>query len=221
MPAYSFSAIKSFQSCPKKHWHTRIQKDFPEQEGEALLDGKRIHKALELRVMQGRSLPPDLRHLDELCQKFMQAPGAKQAEVRLAINRNYEPVAFFAKDVFFRAVLDLVITNDEKAVLVDWKTGNRIVDDFTQLRIGAAMLMQSMPEVDSTKLAFIYTGAGQVLQDEFTRPEIASAWNDVLPEIEAMEVAAKTSDYPAKQSGLCRKYCPVTPCIHNGANSYS
>lgn len=219
MPAYSFSALKSFQTCPKKHWHTKIQKDFPETGGEALLEGKRIHKALEKRVMYGQNLPPDLRHLDALCQKFMDAPGEKQAEVKLAINHDYQPVAFFAKDVFFRAVLDLAITNGGSAVLVDWKTGNRIDDDFTQLRIGAAMLMQSMPEITSAKLAFIYTSAGQVLPDSFEREDIPAAWNAVLPTVEAMEQAAATSDYPAIQGGLCKRYCPVHTCIHNGASS--
>jgi hypothetical protein len=219
MPAYSFSALKSFQTCPKKHWHTKIQKDFPEAEGEALLEGKRIHKAIEKRVMHGRSLPPDLRHLDALCQKFMDAPGEKQAEVKLAINRDYQPVAFFASDVFFRAVLDLAITNAGNAVLVDWKTGNRIDDDFTQLKIGAAMLMQSMPEIETAKLAFIYTAAGQVLPSSFERKDIPSAWNDILPLVNEMERAATTSDYPAVKGGLCKKYCPVSTCIHNGASS--
>lgn len=219
MAAYSFSALKSFEICPKKHWHTRIKKDWPEVEGEALLEGKRVHKALEKRVMWGQQLPPDLRHLDDTCQKFMDAPGEKQAEVRLAIDRDFNPVAFFAENVFFRAVLDLVITNRKTAILVDWKTGSRIDDDFTQLNIGAAMLMQSMPELTTAKLAFIYTSAGKVIPSTFARADIPGAWNAVIPAVEAMERADRESEYPATPNGLCRRYCPVRSCIHNGAQT--
>jgi CRISPR/Cas system-associated exonuclease Cas4 (RecB family) len=216
MPAYSFSAIKSFQTCPKKHWHTRIRKDVLEEEGEALLEGKRIHKAIERRVMNNILLPPDLRHMDGICQRFMDAPGTKQAEVKLAVNRDFQPVAFFDKTVFFRAVIDLVITNKTNAVVVDWKTGNRIDDDFTQLKIGTAMLMQSMPEIESAVLAFIYTAAGQILPSSLDRSELSTVWADVIPLIERMERSEKTTDYPATPNGLCRRYCPVSSCPHHG-----
>lgn len=215
--AYSFSALKSFETCPKKHWHTRIKKDVPEVEGEALLDGKRIHKALENRVMWGRQLPPDLRHLDDVCQKLMDAPGEKQAEVRLAVNRNYSPVAFFADDVYFRAVLDLTIVNGKNAVMIDWKTGSRIDDNFTQLNLGAAMLMQHMPELQTARLAFVFTAAGKVVPSEFSRADIPAAWNAVLPTVERMEAAASVSEYPATPNGLCKRHCPVRACVHNGA----
>lgn len=214
--AWSYSALNAFETCPKKYWHTRVAKDFKEEEGEALVYGKEVHKALELRVARNKALPLHLRHLEDICKKIDAAPGEKSTEVKLAVNRNFEVTGFFAADVYCRGVLDLVIINEDKAVTIDWKTGSRVSNDFSQLKIASGLLFAAAPDITSIEMAFVYTGQGAVIRSGITRKDIADLWSETLPRVERMEHSLRKSDAPPRPNGLCRKYCPVDICAYHG-----
>jgi hypothetical protein len=69
---------------------------------------------------------------------FQRRTGAKlYPELKLAISKDFEPVDFDAKNVFFRAVLDLVLVQENGAVaIVDHKTGYRTTKPYLdQLKV--------------------------------------------------------------------------------------
>lgn len=215
--ATSFSALNNFETCPKKFWHLRVRRDVKEVEGEALRYGKKVHKALEHLVSRGTPLPKQFKHLAPYVQPFIDFPGTKHTELELAINEQYQPVDWFAKDVWIRAKLDLVIVGDRTALLVDYKTGRMKDDGFTQLKLAAAMLMLFFKQVEKVTMAYMWTEHdGEITKDVFLRSDFVDIWNELMPRLNAFEEAHVRDNFPANPSGLCKRHCPVTQCPHHG-----
>jgi hypothetical protein len=215
--ATSFSALNNFETCPKKFWHLRVQKDVREQEGEALRYGKKVHKALEHYVGKGTALPSEFQHLAKHVERFVHWPGTKHVEMEMAITEQYKPTGWFDKDVWIRAKLDLVIIGDRNAVLVDYKTGKMKDDGFTQLKLAAAMLMLHFRQILSIRMAYLWTEYdGEITHQMFERDQFVETWNELMPRLNHFEEAHKLNNFPANPSGLCRRHCPVTKCPHNG-----
>lgn len=216
-PAWSFSALNNFETCPKKFWHLRIQKDYKEVEGEALLYGKRVHKALEKYVGQGKPLPKEFEHLEKHVKAFAEAPVQKHVEMQLAIDSDFQPTDWFSKTTWCRAMLDLVLMGKKHALIVDYKTGKMKDDGFTQLKLGAAVLLVHYPMVETVETAYLWTQHnGQTTRETFSRDEITEIWNEILPRVNRFETAHKTDDFPARPSGLCRRHCIIESCPHHG-----
>lgn len=210
--AWSYSTLNRFENCPKQYYHINVKKDVKDEYGdsEAGSEGNAIHTALFKRVTKGVPLPIAYRHFEAVAAKFANTPGDKSGELRLALNRKFLPVAFFADDVYLRAIIDLLIIRGDTAIVVDWKTG-KVKPDFTQLAMSAAVLSQSAPEIETFRLAFVWLNYNNISLMTYTRDEIRSQWTTLLPRANKMEDAVKVSEFPMKPSGLCR-YCPVRSC---------
>jgi CRISPR/Cas system-associated exonuclease Cas4 (RecB family) len=215
--AWSFSRLNSYETCPKKFWHTSVRKDVIEPESEHMRYGKEVHKALELRVGNERPLPINLRHLEKHASKLASAKGQKLTEQQLAIDSGFEPCDWFSKQTWCRAIIDLAVVNPPHAVVVDYKTG-KISDDFTQLRLAGTLLMLHMPEIHTVDLCFLWTREKAITRDEkrLTRNDIKTVISSLMPRIRKYEKAHKTESFPARPSGLCKRHCSVTKCPHHG-----
>lgn len=215
--ASSFSALNNFESCPKKFWHLRVQKDVREEEGTALRHGKKVHKALEDYVGKGRELPREFEYLAAHVHRFVNFPGETLVEMEMAITENYKPTGWFDKDVWLRAKLDLILLGQRKAMLVDYKTGKMKDDGFTQLKMAAAMLMIFYKRLEEIEMVYLWTAHdGAVTQQTFHRSDFVDVWNELLPRLNHFEQAHVEGSFPANPSGLCKRHCPVLKCPHNG-----
>lgn len=210
--AWSFSALTTYELCPKKYYHLYIAKDVKDEDSSWAADGKIVHDAMRQRVMKGTSLPVNLRHFEKVAARFAAAQGDKYAEMKLAINRQFEPVDYFAADVWCRANIDLAIVQGTTAIVVDWKTG-KVKDNPTQMALSAAILARWMPEIGLFKTVFVWLQSGELTPKNYTLSKFTPVWNDLLPRAAKIEAARKTTDFPAIEGKLCG-YCPVKACPH-------
>ena len=60
-PAWSYSALKNFETCAKRYYHYNVAKDVREPESEQLLAGNQLHAHFEARISKGVPLPAGLR----------------------------------------------------------------------------------------------------------------------------------------------------------------
>lgn len=218
MKAWSFSALNNYETCPKKYWHLAIERDVKEEEGEALVYGKKVHRALEMLIKKGTPLPNELSHMLPYVQKFVDFKGTKLAEQQLALDIDFQPSDWKDWDkTWVRAMLDLAIVGETHALLVDYKTGKMKDDGFTQLKLAAAIFMAHRPQIMSVEVAYLWTQhKGKTTTEVFTREQITQIWNELLPRVNGFQKAFRDTNYPARPSGLCKRYCPVTQCPHNG-----
>lgn len=211
---WSFSALTTYENCPKKYFHLYVEKDFKERESEAMSDGKAIHAAFFKRVINGTEFPLPMRNFEKLAIKLENAPGEKHGEMKIAINRKFEPVTYFAGDVWCRAVVDLLIVKGGQAVIIDYKTGKRR-DEWTQLKMSTGVLSRWMPEIDEFKLTFVWTRDMQMTAPISVRKaDLKGVWADLLPRVHKMEESRATTNFPARKNPLCT-WCPVSTCPHH------
>lgn len=208
--AWSYSALTRFENCPKQYYHISVAKDVKDEDTEWSKEGNEVHAALFNRVVHGKPLPLKWRMYETVAARFANANGEKHGELKLALNRDFEPVDYFASDVYMRAIIDLLIVRGTHAIVADWKTG-KIKDDFTQLAMSAAVMAQYMPELETFDIAYVWLKHKNVSRKSYHRNELLGMWADLIRRAGRIEDALKTTDFPAKQSGLC-KWCPVRQC---------
>lgn len=215
--AFSFSVVDMYRSCAKKYYHLKVAKDFKDSDSSFSADGKAIHEALLTRVIDGTPLPLPMRYMEPIAAKFANTDGVKSGEIQLALNRQFEPCAWFDKDCYVRAIIDLLIIKGNKATIIDWKTG-KVRPKPDQLKLAAAVLSQQMPEIEHFTCAFVWVNHKEVTPLTLRKENMADVWADWIEAADEMEDAIKITAFPASPSYLCR-WCPVTSCPHNDARS--
>jgi len=213
--AFSFSHLNAFETCPKKYYYTYIDKKFSDVNASNQW-GNRVHKHIENYFKDGTKLPLELTYLLPILTPYKDMKGKKTFEQQLALDRDFQPTSWFDKNTYCRSIIDLLVVGDTTAVIVDWKTGQRITKDFIQLKMSAAMLMNHVPEIDTVMIRYEYFSHRKGFTDKVTRDEIPIVWNDILPRANAIERARKNDEFPAKPNGLCKKWCHVESCPHKG-----
>jgi CRISPR/Cas system-associated exonuclease Cas4 (RecB family) len=210
--AYSYSSIKQFQNCPRQYHETKILKRAKSQPTEATRYGELVHTAFENYVKDNTPLPEAFKNYQHFVEPLTRLTGEIQCELKLAIRKDFTPCEFFASDVWFRGLPDLLAINRQTGVarVVDYKTGKSSrYADTTQLELMAAMVMCHYPEIHTVKGVLLFVVANDIIKAEFTRaqlPTILSKWAGYAGNVED---ALENGVWNPKASGLC-KFCPVS-----------
>jgi hypothetical protein len=219
MPAWSFSSLKTFLTCPKQFYHTRVVKDYVSQPTAATIYGEEFHKACEDYVRDGVEMNSRFSHVKPVLDALLRIKGERLCEHKMALNTSLEPCEFFAKDCFVRGIGDLIILQREKGVAfyIDYKTGKSSrYADTGQLGLMALMIFVLFPEIKEVRGKLLFVVPGDVIEGTYHRKERKAMWADWLGKYSQLLEAYKSGVWNAKPSGLCRKHCPVTECPHNG-----
>lgn len=216
--SYSYSRLKTFESCRKKYYHTMVAKDFVEPESEEMKWGQMVHKQMERAIITG-SYPADFvyaqdaqRILDILARK----PDAQVlVEQQLAVTRSMQKTTWFGKDAYLRVIVDLAIIDGKVGVTVDWKTG-KVVEDSPQLMLTALVMFIHYPQLQAVRTEFGWLKTHERTTVDYKRAEIMPMIQAFQPRVTKMEQAALDNLYPAEPGRLCRRWCAVTACPHHG-----
>lgn len=213
--AWSFSVLNKFETCPYQYYKQRVTKEYKDEMSAAGLWGDRVHKALDKRIKDKAPLPEGMTEYEPYAARFDNAPGEVLSEQKAALTRNLEPTTWFAKDVWTRVILDILVYNGDKAIVFDWKTGKR-KHDIDQLKLFAGTVMALRPQVQTVTTGYIWLKERKVDTDVFTRDDQAGIWQHFSPKVARFERAHEQQKWPKKPSGLCRKWCNVMDCEFNG-----
>jgi hypothetical protein len=223
--AWSYSKLKNFRSCPKRHYEIDIAKTYKDDDSDALVWGNQVHDAMAKRCGKGVKLPEIMEHYNEWPTRIdvLRAGGFNiKVEQKLAMNDKFKPVGFFDNTAWFRGVVDVLGLGTRKALGIDWKTGGKINPDFEQLGLSAQLIFAHHPEIDQVETYYVWLGhtnndgSDVVTHGSYTRAGMTPVWNEVWPWIKTMAEAHRTLTYPPKPSGLCIRYCPVVSCPYHG-----
>ena len=223
--AWSHSRIDAYLTCPLKMYSEQIAKTHPADfSGEAAEWGKKVHKAFERRLSMGAEFPSNMSQYEERAATFEtlaeQMGYEIKPELQLAVDMKLRPCGWMDWNrCWARCALDLLLISNKKtdAVAVDWKTGKPKSDD-RQLALQAAMVFRHYSHVNRVASMFVWLKDGQRMEKVvFLRKDESRLWKQYLPVVRDLTDAATFGKWPAKPSGLCREYCPVDTCKHNGA----
>lgn len=219
--AWSFSALNSYETCPKKYYEESVAKNIPWEEGEAQAYGKAAHKHFEDRLLKGRKLPMDLMHHEKILSRLEGAAKVElMGEQKMALDKDLNPTGYFDRDVWVRGQADLILMFGTRALVVDWKFGKAKdctqPGAFDQLELMAMLFSCYHPEVEVIEAAYYWGKEKRFDTTIIPRDSLPELWNKFLPRITLFEGAFKKDEFPAKQNGLCSKWCKVKACPFNG-----
>lgn len=215
---WSYSSLTAYETCPRRFFLTRISKQVSEPQTAATTHSNEVHKALELHVGGKKYLPEKYQSYLPIANKVRDAPGEKLLEYKFGLTSDLRPTTFFGKDVWVRGVLDVCVVHPGKAIVMDWKTGKRKVDN-DQLRLFAGAALSLWPHVKTVKTGYVWLQTEQIDTETFDAGQRQEIFQDFAARVHRMEVSEKNDDWPAKPSGLCKAWCPVGKqlCEHCGS----
>ena len=213
--AWSYSKLKNFETCPKRYFHVDVERSIKEEEGESLLWGNAVHKALAERVEKNTPLPKGMEPYEKWAERMQTGGGKILVEQKLAINADFGPESWFSDNAWFRGIGDVIKIVGPVALVADYKTG-KILEDGSQLALMAACVFAHHPDVQKIRSEFIWLKEDATTRADFARTDMPNVWRGILPRVETLKVAHDTLSFPPKPGGLCRKFCPVSQCPHHG-----
>ena len=217
--AWSYSRIKSFEQCPKKFYHLKVAKDYEEPETSAMGYGTAFHLAAEEFIRDGKPVPDEFSYATAALDTLNAKQGKKLTERRLGLTEGLEPCDFFAKDVWWRGIVDLLILDGDLAWVVDYKTSKSAkYADKGKLELMALATFKHFPDVKRIRAGLLFVISKDLVKATYRIDEQAVLWDKWMADYARMEKAFEVDVWNPRPSGLCKRHCVVTECIHNGNN---
>ena len=213
--SWSYTKLKNFETCPKRHYHYDVARDVVEPESDALRWGNIVHKILEQRIRDGTELPPVHAPLEKWAKFVLTGPGTVYVEQKWAITQDFAPCDWKDRSGWYRTKGDVVKINGPVGVVIDWKTG-KILEDAAQLFLMSACCFYHFPDLQKIRAMFVWLKDDADTRIDITRDQLPKLWNDLWSRIETLKQAAERMEYPPTPNYLCREWCAVTSCPFHG-----
>jgi len=218
---WSFSKAKAFEQCPKQFYHEKILQEYPFVETEAIRYGNAFHTAAEEYIRDGTPLPKMFDYAQAMLDSLSAKKGAKLCEEKLGVTENLLPCSFYDKEVWYRGIADLLIINEEDGLawVIDYKTGKSAkYADKGQLELMALLVFAHYPKITHVRAGLLFVVSNDLVKDSYADSDASMLWTKWTNIYSIMQMAEKRNVWNARPSGLCKRHCPVTVCVHNGSN---
>lgn len=216
------SLLNVYLLCPKQYDEKYNKKSIKYVQSEQALFGDSVHKSTEAALKDGQPLNTDALPL-------MEGPVAALANIkdnprytlhveqRLAITKDMKTTTWWAADAWMRAQLDAHIEDHEQKrnIIIDWKTG-KVKPDKMQVLI-TSLCATVHTKYTQNDCAWVFVKHNQILAETVDLRSM-SAMDDLLRNAKAYETACRDDHFPATPNFLCRSWCGVMDCPHNGKN---
>jgi hypothetical protein len=82
----------------------------------------------------------------------------------------------------------------------------------------ALTVFKHFPQVKKVRAGLLFVISKDLIKDSYEEQASPILWNKWLTNYNRMETAFDKNVWNPKPSGLCRRHCPVTECVHNGSH---
>ena len=216
---WSFSSLKLFETCPKKYYEIRLAKNYEDTPGREALYGTALHTAAEEYIRDGKELPQGFKFIQPRLDALIKINGEKLTEFGMALDNDLKPCDFDSPDYFCRGIADLIILDvpNKKAFIVDYKSGKSArYADPDQLALMAFMLFRYFPEIETVKAGLVFVVANEFVRVQYSREDMLELPARFKESLTRLYNAMRYGVFNEKPNGLCRNFCVVTSCVHNG-----
>lgn len=241
----TYSSLSKFQLCPRQYWDSYVRDEKrPFVQSPAGAFGDYVHKFMEQCVGNKRVPPPHtieaiaaqapdggkgsaLPHLQSVVSllRGLVAEGNPKMLVEESVavmmdGNKFIPAAYSAKNSLVRANIDLLARTDKGIQLFDLKSGS-VPRDTLQLEIyaAAACVANNGEPISARYWMTGQVGGGSQEPVLITQDDVPQVMHTVIGIRETigeyMERFGKMV-WPANRNNLCKSWCPVTECEHNG-----
>jgi CRISPR/Cas system-associated exonuclease Cas4 (RecB family) len=211
--AWSFSALKKYESCAHATYLGKVEK-IKETSGPAAERGSMIHDRAEkfIRGELGEDVPHLLSKVKarvlELRERFERQPFPMTMEEDWGFTVQWKPTGWTDADTWCRQKLDVFYQDSAtSAVIVDWKSGKKFGNEIKHgeqalhYAIGAFM---KYPFLDYLQTEFQYTDLGEKMTKNYTRDRALLH----MPKIHERAIIMTTAtSFPPNPSKVNCRYC--------------
>jgi len=216
MTTWSFSALKEYETCPRKYHASRIEKLYPFKQNAAAKYGNDVHEAAEVYIRDGVPMPEEMKQFIPMLDSLNAIEGDKLCEYKMAVTPELEACDFDDEARWVRGIADLVIINGDKAFVVDYKTGSAKYPDKGQLELMSLMVFKHFPEVKIAKAALVFMVHDVVVKAKYTRDGDEIMWQKWKGRVSLLDASLENDVWHPSPNGLCRNWCPVEHCEYQG-----
>ena len=215
--SYSASSINLFESCKHRYFRQKIIADVEDLGNAAADRGKAIHAQLEDAVNGTAPWPEEYPHVERWYNDRRKQYSSVRAELKFALDSDFEPCGFEDESVHVRGVVDLLLWNPitGSALIVDWKTGKKREGTAStlQMKLYALMVFLRSRKVSNVTTDLFWITTNEHTTRHWRRGSIGDLQGYINEAIGRIE---RETEFPPlkRQGGLCRGYCPVSDCIH-------
>ena len=218
MTAWSYSSIKTFEQCPKKYYHLKVAKDVKDEGGEAAQYGVEAHEAAENFIKHGTPIPPKYAVIAPAAHGVASLKGDKHTELKLGVvktDAGFEPCDFFAPNVWWRGIIDVLVVDGSRGRMLDYKTGKSSrYADMKQLDLMAGAVFVHFPDVVQIKSALAFVVPGDFLAKVHVRDNLSQYMSVFDRQLDRLDAALESGVWNPISGPLCG-WCPVTDCQHH------
>ena len=209
----SYTILNNYKTCPHRMYRQYIAKDLgPFVETPEMKWGDDVHKAFELRLQGGKPLPQNMQQWEHFAVPLVGA-GDLLVEQKFGITAEGKTCDFFAKDVWFRGKVDVVLSSANKAYLPDFKTGSSKYENDFELRTNAMLVQAKYPHLTVLKGAYVWLKEDR-MGEQFDLSNTLGTWKEVQALMSDILTRKKTGDWPKEKGPLCG-WCSVLDCEHH------
>lgn len=216
--AQSHSKINTYETCPRKYQLIYVDKSYKEDgDNPYFIKGQRLHKQLENYVVSKLADEPDMakgmsiasRNAIPIVNKLMAKFPDYYPEQKICVDKNYNKLAWFSKDAYYRAIIDFLAMSKVEAVLLDYKSGKvRPYEGFGgQLHLSGFLMMMLYPKLQRVTSSYLYLEHKETITITIGRSDVMELKNhfeDKYKEINSDE------EFKPKRNEFCM-YCNATP----------
>lgn len=221
----SHSSLSVFETCPRQYEAKYITREVKFQQGAAAAWGDKVHLALEGYLLsQGvQALPPEMAQYQGLgqwvLQRAQQNGGVIHVERKAGVKKDRTASTYGAKGNWLQGKIDVTIVYPHlaSAEVFDWKTNEKIKNDATQLKMYNGFTLADFPEVEVVRSGYVWLKHGQIAPPLATsRDGVDDIWAVFQQKYDRLRDAYMRGTFPERPNGLCKQYCDVLSCPHNG-----
>lgn len=215
---WSYSSLTAYETCPYRYQQERILKVTPKVVYKEADEGVKKHAAIEHYLKGEKPLEDqDLKQLVDTTLAKLTTTNFKY-EHKLAVTKDRQPCDWNDSDAYYRGILDVMYVDpaSPNGAIYDWKNGK--VNEYSeQLKANSILVMAHYPHVNTVHTEYVWMRFNKTTPAKIFRDFSDAIWMKFVKRVDKLEEALQTDCWPKRTSGLCKKYCPVNNCEHNGA----
>jgi hypothetical protein len=169
--AWSYSRFAAWERCPL-YFRLKFIEKVEEPKTPAMDRGDRVHKDLKRYILGEGELPKEGERFAKLLAEARAFPD-KIVEQQWGFTSSWKPTGWFARDTWFRSVLDLaVLYDDMSAEVIDHKTGKKYGTHEDEMELFTISFMSQYKPVHHVTTRLWYHDTGQEETAEYDRKDL-------------------------------------------------
>lgn len=224
IPAWSYSRLKTFETCPYQLWLKAGEKrSTAHMDSKAADRGTMIHTACEKFVDGTGDFIKEMAKFADYFKdlKVKYEAGTVILEEDWGFDKDWQPTGYFDDNIWCRMKLDnLIWMNEDKTRVkaTDYKSGKKFGNEVAHNQQGQIYVLGSFlryPEVEMVDIEFVYLDHGITSSPKsYTREK---AMKFLKPWTDRANALTDATEFKPKPNKINCKWCPFGP--QNGDSS--